>query len=176
MFFLRSAKRCLSILDTTTIFRPLEWRGRRSTELWHDRLLRGQVLCESSPFQKLTITISGRGDQSNTKPFPPGFKMISGDTTARSYDQTTLTYMNTRPVADRVSFRCINEANDIPETHYINDTNCVNGLRAQINFQSCWDGSNLYLDDSAHVAYLSNIDSGSCPPSHPVSIPGLFFE
>ncbi|KAL6244706.1 hypothetical protein RBB50_008234 [Rhinocladiella similis] len=131
---------------------------------------------EEVPNYGMTVYYVGRGDQSNTKPFPPGFKMISGDTTARSYDQTTLTYMNTRPVADRVSFRCINEANDIPETHYINDTNCVNGLRAQINFQSCWDGSNLYLDDSAHVAYLSNIDSGSCPPSHPVSIPGLFFE
>ncbi|KIW45199.1 uncharacterized protein PV06_03601 [Exophiala oligosperma] len=131
---------------------------------------------EEVPNYGMTVYYVGRGDQSNTKPFPPGFKMISGETTARSYDQTTLTYMNTRPVADRVSFRCINEANDIPETHYLNDTNCVNGLRAQINFQSCWDGSNLYLDDSAHVAYLSNIDSGVCPPSHPVSIPGLFFE
>ncbi|KIW15968.1 hypothetical protein PV08_06018 [Exophiala spinifera] len=133
---------------------------------------------EEVPNYGMTVYYVGkwRGDQSNTKPFPPGFKMISGDSTARSYDETTLTYMNTRPVADRVSFRCINAANDIPETHYINDTNCVNGLRAQINFQSCWDGSNLYLEESAHVAYLSNIDSGSCPPSHPVSIPGLFFE
>lgn len=76
----------------------------------------------------------------------------------------------------RVSFRCINEANDIPEEHYLFRTDCVNGMRAQINFQSCWDGVNLYLEDSAHVAYVSGIDHGSCPPSHPVPIPGLFFE
>ncbi|KIW49448.1 hypothetical protein PV05_11126 [Exophiala xenobiotica] len=132
---------------------------------------------EEVPNYGMTVYYVGRGgDTSNTVAFPSGLKMISGDTTARSYDTSTLTYLNTRPVADRVSFRCINEANDIPETHYLNDTDCVNGLRAQINFQSCWDGVNLYLEDSAHVAYLSNIDSGVCPPSHPVPIPGLFFE
>ena len=49
-------------------------------------------------------------------------------------------------------------------------------MRAQINFQSCWDGVNLYLPDQSHVAYLSGIDNGVCPPTHPVSIPGLFFE
>lgn len=102
--------------------------------------------------------------------------MLSGDPMLRHYDTTALTYNNVRPIADRVSFRCINEANDIPETHYINDTNCVNGLRAQINFPSCWDGVNLYLENDAHVAYTSGIDYGVCPPTHPVPIPGLFYE
>ena len=46
--------------------------------------------------------VQGRGGTpANTIPFPPGFKMISGDTFARSYDQNTLTHLNTRPVADR---------------------------------------------------------------------------
>ncbi|EXJ89515.1 hypothetical protein A1O3_02582 [Capronia epimyces CBS 606.96] len=132
---------------------------------------------EEVPNYGMTVYYVGRGgNASNTVPFPAGFKMISGDTRQRSYDTSTLTYLETRPVADRVSFRCINEANDIPETHYISQTDCVNGLRAQINFQSCWDGVNTYLDNSAHVAYLSGIDYGVCPPTHPVSIPGLFFE
>lgn len=44
----------------------------------------------------------GRGDNpSNTRPFPPGFRMVSGDSTARSYNNITRTYMGTRPVADR---------------------------------------------------------------------------
>lgn len=102
--------------------------------------------------------------------------MISGDSRLRSYNTSDLTYQNTRPIADRVSFRCIDAANDLTETHYIDQTNCINGFRAQINFQSCWDGQNLYLPNSAHVAYLSGIDYGICPPSHPVPIPGLFFE
>ncbi|KAK5052482.1 hypothetical protein LTR84_002346 [Exophiala bonariae] len=132
---------------------------------------------EEVPNYGMTVYYVGRGGTpDNTKPFPPGFKMISGDSEARSYDSSTLTYLNTRPVADRVSFRCINEANDIPEQHYMFRTDCVNGMRAQINFQSCWDGVNLYLPQSAHVAYVSGIDYGSCPPSHPVPIPGLFFE
>ena len=41
------------------------------------------------------------GDVSNTKAFPSGFKMISGDSRVRSYDSSTMTYLNTRPVADR---------------------------------------------------------------------------
>ncbi|KAJ9607206.1 hypothetical protein H2200_008278 [Cladophialophora chaetospira] len=102
--------------------------------------------------------------------------MLTGDSRVRAYDSNTLTYLNTRPVADRVSFRCIDDANDIPEQHYMFRTDCTNGMRAQVNFQSCWDGINLYLDGNAHVDYLSGIDYGVCPPSHPVPIPGLFFE
>lgn len=102
--------------------------------------------------------------------------MLSGNSLKRSYDASTLTYLDTRPVADRVSFRCIDANNDINETHYMNDTDCVNGLRAQLNFQSCWDGVNLYLPNSQHVAYLSEIDNGVCPPDHPIQLPHLFFE
>ncbi|KIW24456.1 uncharacterized protein PV07_10168 [Cladophialophora immunda] len=132
---------------------------------------------EEVPNYGMTVYYVGRGgNSSNTVPFPAGFKMITGDTRQRSYDNSTLTYLNTRPVADRVSFHCIDEANDIPEQHYMFRTDCVNGMRAQVNFQSCWDGVNLYLDNNAHVDYLSGIDYGVCPPSHPVPIPGLFFE
>ncbi|KAI7652069.1 WSC-domain-containing protein [Hortaea werneckii] len=49
-------------------------------------------------------------------------------------------------------------------------------MRAQIAFQSCWDGENLYKTDNSHVAYLSGIDNGICPPSHPVYLPILFME
>lgn len=122
------------------------------------------------------ISTGRGGTPSNTKPFPPGFSMISGNPRLRHYDTTALTYNDVRPIADRVSFRCINEANNLPETHYIHETNCVNGLRAQLNFQSCWNGQNLFLENSAHVAYLSGIDYGDCPPTHPVPIPGLFYE
>ncbi|KIW73443.1 hypothetical protein, variant [Phialophora macrospora] len=132
---------------------------------------------EEVPNYGMTVYYVGRGgDSSNTVPFPAGFKMLTGDSRLRSYDDTTLTYLNTRPVADRVSFHCINEANDIPEEHYMFRTDCSNGMRAQVNFQSCWDGVNLYLENNAHVDYLSGIDYGECPPSHPVPIPGLFFE
>ena len=56
------------------------------------------------------------------------------------------------------------------------NTNCSNGLRAQIQFQSCWDGINLYKSDNSHVAYMSQIDNGVCPPGYPVQLVHLFYE
>lgn len=54
---------------------------------------------------------------------------------------------------------------------------CVNGLRAEVFFPSCWDGKNL---DSAnhkdHMAYPSLMDDGVCPDSHPVRLVSIFFE
>ena len=35
---------------------------------------------------------------------------------------------------------------------------------------------NLYREDQSHVAYLSGIDNGDCPPTHPVPFIHLFYE
>ena len=80
-----------------------------------------------------------------------------------------------RPVSERTSFACL-DTNTLPETTNMNRTSCSNGLRAQIQFQSCWDGVNLYKTDNSHVAYMSQIDNGICPPTHPVQLVHLFFE
>ena len=129
-----------------------------------------------SDLRSITARVGRGANSSWTTAFPPGFRMIAGDSTARSYDDQSWTYLQVRPVADRVSFRCINDANDLPEKPYMWRTDCSNGMRAQINFPSCWDGVNLFLERSQHVAYLSNIESGVCPPEFPKFIPGLFFE
>lgn len=151
----------------------------------------------------------GRGDnRTNIQPFPPGFRMLSGDAGARSYDNATFTFGGTtgatyvngtvgstsltggtwvnnpnasgrkfygRPVSDRTSFNCL-DASPLPETPNMVRTNCANGLRAQIHFQSCWDGINLYKSDNSHVAYMSQIDNGVCPPGYPVQFVHLFYE
>lgn len=80
-----------------------------------------------------------------------------------------------RPLSDRTSFNCLSDS-PAPETPNMARTNCVNGLRAQIQFQSCWDGVNLYKPDNSHVAYMSQIDNGVCPPGYPVQLVHLFFE
>lgn len=80
--------------------------------------------------------------------------MISGDSRLRSYDNDTLTYNNGQPIADRASFHCIDSSEpNLAEEPYMFRTNCDQGMRAQILFQSCWDGVNTYLPNSAHVAY-----------------------
>ena len=154
----------------------------------------------------MVVYYLGRGEnRTNIKPFPPGFRMLSGDTGARSYDNGTLTfnpatyvggkcangtcsggsfvsgnkpngtYYTGRPLSDRVSFNCL-DSSPLPETPNIVRTNCANGLRAQIQFQSCWDGVNLYKSDNSHVAYMSQIDNGICPPGYPVQFAHLFYE
>ena len=101
--------------------------------------------------------------------------MVSGDAGARSYDNITLTYQNTRPIADRVSFACL-DAQPQAETHGFAQTSCSSGLRLQIQFQSCWNGVDLYKPDNSHVAYLSQIDNGLCPPTHPIAFVHIFLE
>lgn len=101
--------------------------------------------------------------------------MLSGDSGARSYHPSVLTYKDARPISDRVSFACLDVVSQ-SETPGMNNTSCRNGLRAQIHFQSCWDGVNMYKTDNSHVAYMSAIDNGVCPPGYPVQFVHLFFE
>lgn len=118
----------------------------------------------------------GRGDnRANIEPFPPGFRMLSGNNGARHYDNATMTHLNGRPVADRVSFACLDKE-PMREQHNMFRTDCSNGMRAQIHFQSCWDGVNLWKEDQSHVEYMSAIDNGRCPSSHPHQFATIFLE
>ncbi|KAH9905697.1 WSC domain-containing protein [Xylariomycetidae sp. FL2044] len=124
----------------------------------------------------------GRGEnRSNTEPFPPGFRMLSGNPYLRSNDTNTMTYSDPskripgRLVSDRVSFACLDSSGALPEHNYMFRTECDNGMRAQIQFPTCWDGRD-YQPDQSHVAYMSQIDNGVCPPTHPRQLIHLFFE
>lgn len=124
----------------------------------------------------MTVYYLGRGDnKTNIQPFPPGFKMLSGVATARSYDTQMLIPGSKRPKADRVSFACLDK-DPSKEQPGLTRTSCINGLRAQIHFQSCWDGVNLYKEDNSHVEYMSDLDNGLCPTTHPVPLIHLFYE
>ncbi|KAL3419704.1 WSC domain-containing protein [Phlyctema vagabunda] len=135
------------------------------------------------PNSGMAVYYLGRGkgaDGSAAVPFPEGLQMLSGNTNARSYNSNVTTWGNktypSRPLAQRVSFVCINYDKAIPESYGMVNTTCPQGLRAQIQMQSCWDGKNLASSDQSHVAYLSHIDNGACPPTHPILLPHLFYE
>jgi hypothetical protein len=102
--------------------------------------------------------------------FPDGFKMLAGRPSMRSYDGT--------PEAQAISYRCLDYPNNSPlETKGFPNQNCPNGLRQQIFFPSCWDGVNTdSADHKSHMAYPSNVDSGTCPSSHPYRTISLFYE
>ncbi|KAI2613481.1 WSC-domain-containing protein [Hypoxylon fragiforme] len=136
---------------------------------------------EEVPNGGTVVYYLGRGEnRSNIEPFPPGFKMVSGDPYLRADSTTAVTSSNnnnfqTRPISDRVSFNCLDSSGSAPEKNYMFSTDCDNGLRAQIQFPSCWNGQD-YQRDQSHVAYMSGIDNGICPPSHPRQLVHLFFE
>lgn len=132
---------------------------------------------EEVPNTGMAVYYLGRGDnKANIKPFPAGFRMLSGDAAARSFNETpTSSVQGAKPFGNRVSFNCLTDSPNA-ETPNLSMTNCDNGLRAQVQFQSCWDGVHNYLPDNSHVAYMSDIDNGACPPGYPVQFMHLFFE
>lgn len=132
---------------------------------------------EEVPNGGMAVYYLGRGDnKTNIQPFPPGFRMLSGDAAARSFNDTPVSSVEgAEPYGNRVSFNCLTDSPN-PQSPQMNMTDCDNGLRAQIQFQSCWDGVNKYLPDNSHVAYMSIIDNGACPPGYPVQLMHLFYE
>lgn len=137
----------------------------------------------------------------NITAFPPGFRMIAGDSDRRnytvgndSYEQpdppkslwASLDQVNQKDLAQRaIGFNCLDYTKAaegslyrhfLPTKDYI-DAYCPDGIRAELAFPSCWDGENLDSDDhQSHVAYPSLVITGDCPDTHPVRLPGLFYE
>lgn len=55
--------------------------------------------------------------------------------------------------------------------------NCVDGLRAEVFFPSCWDGKNLDSPNHRdHMHYPNLMSDGTCPDGYPVRLVSLFFE
>lgn len=133
--------------------------------------------------------------------FPPGFRMIAGDSNRRNYTVGNDSYEQPDPpksewaslgqtsqedLAQRaIGFNCLDYSKAaegslyrhfLPTKDYI-DANCPDGIRTELMFPSCWDGVNLDSDDhKSHVAYPDLVITGDCPDTHPVRLPGLFYE
>jgi hypothetical protein len=107
-----------------------------------------------------------------TTAFPDDFRMLSGDPTLRTYDPNS-------HAQQAISYLCL-DFNGVSTRHESLPTqSCPSGIRAQINFPSCWDGKNLDSPDhKSHVAFLSGgPDSGTCSdPKYPVTLPRIFIE
>lgn len=126
--------------------------------------------------------------------FPEGFRMLAGDTRLRNF---------TGPVPDpekslwtakdktqlllgqkAIGMNCLNYAKDpepsmyrhfLPDKDYM-DANCVNGIRAEIFFPSCWNGDPDSDNHKDHMAYPDLVNGGTCPEGFEKRVPSLFFE
>ncbi|KIY52536.1 hypothetical protein FISHEDRAFT_69766 [Fistulina hepatica ATCC 64428] len=111
-------------------------------------------------------------DPGNTTAFPDNFKMISGDPDLRTYNASSY-------AQQAITMKCLN-GGTVPQYPYIPDpSTCTGGIRAQVNFPSCWDGVHADSEDhKSHVAFPSEgPDSGTCnDTNYPVPIPRIFLE
>jgi hypothetical protein len=95
------------------------------------------------------------------QPFPPGLKVIAGDSKA------------TGPQDRRVTFWNCGAAVGVPPSSEV--PTCPagrrSGLRLHVTFPSCWDGRNL--DSADHKSHLAYPQRGRCPGTHPVAVPAI---
>lgn len=106
-----------------------------------------------------------------TTAFPDDFRMLSGDPTLRTYTPTS--------AQKAVTFLCLDFNGTSVIYNSLPPTTCLNGIRAQINFPSCWNGKDTDSPDhKSHVAFLSGgPDNGTCSdPEFPVTLPRIFME
>ncbi|KAG9088375.1 hypothetical protein FRC06_002059 [Ceratobasidium sp. 370] len=116
------------------------------------------------------------------KAFPPGLKMVSGNAYSRSkkYAEGLGTQAELRERA--AGWICLRYTTNNPsyEGHGFPTTDCEAGFQSRLHMPACWDGKACINVDSAdhmsHVAYLSQLDNGDCPSTHPVGFMKMFFE
>ena len=141
-------------------------------------LLRAETTCQrpgdTAAYWMPTLFVDGKGvaplaatiyyrrrTLEQVQPFPPGLKVIAGDSMARSPQPRRVTFWNCGVMAG------VPPSSEIPT--------CPEGrrtsLRLHVTFPSCWDGRNL--DSADHESHLAYARRGSCPETHPVSVPAI---
>jgi hypothetical protein len=93
--------------------------------------------------------------------FPPGFKMIAGNSKATTPQGLRVTSWNCGPAAG------VRPTSSIPTCP---DAGRM-GLALHIRFPECWDGVNL--DSPDHQSHMAYAVRGRCPADHPVAMPAV---
>ncbi|KAI9729485.1 MAG: hypothetical protein M1818_008507 [Claussenomyces sp. TS43310] len=129
--------------------------------------------------------------------FPARFKMIAGDNFRRNFSgpvpdadksswDTIPGYMTQESLTEKATgFNCLNY-NKAPEgsfyRHFLPDkayldANCVDGLRFELMFPSCWNGKDVdSADHKSHVAYPNLVTNGDCPSGYDTRLVSLMYE
>lgn len=124
----------------------------------------GQVVLPN--FAQVVYYKSGVLDYTTVKPFPPGFRFVTGSPNA------TIDQFQNAPGAVE-GWECGTSSHnwDIP-------VNCPAGTQLNIRYQapSCWDG--VHLDSADHKSHVAYPDKATltCPADHPVPVPMLEFK
>lgn len=117
---------------------------------------------DDEPVKPAAITVYYRGtlqDGDQIAPFPPGFRMIAGDSTATAPQRREVIAWSCRRVEGLVF-------ESMPPS-----CPADSGLNLHVRFPTCWDGSSV--DGADHRSHMAYDALGRCPASHPVHTPRL---
>ena len=120
------------------------------------------LLQDGQPVEPISATIYYRRKTiAPLRAFPPGLKMIAGNSHATTPQDLHVTFWNCGAQTD------IRPSADVPT--------CPSGreseLRLHVNFPNCWDGANL--DSANHQSHMAYSLRGICPADHPVTVPAI---
>jgi len=121
-----------------------------------------------------------RGDGiANIQAFPAGFRMISGDATKRNKTYVEGQGSQAELAERAIKWTCLRYTDGVSgyDGYGVPTSYCESGFQARLHLPNCWDGVNLdSADHKSHVAFMSIMDNGVCPSTHPVSLMTLFYE
>jgi hypothetical protein len=121
-----------------------------------------------------------------TQAFRPGFRMLTGDSMRRTSEGLGKNMQQCYRCYSKPDFGgsmyppCMDPEWD---TDHLPKQPCPGGIRSNIIFPQCWDGTNL--DSPNHRDHVAQpiggpvafpVVSGKCPDTHPVKIPQVMLE
>ena len=93
--------------------------------------------------------------------FPPGLKVIAGNSRATTPQSLRVTFWNCGVHAG------VPRSSSVPTCPAVSRST----LRLHVNFPSCWDGRSL--DSADHQSHMAYPLRGACPATHPVAVPAI---
>jgi hypothetical protein len=125
------------------------------------------LLVDGRPVEPLGATVYYvRRTLDRVQAFPAGLQMIAGNAAARDPQGLGITLWS-------CAQRGVRASATIPTcsvgSRSLNSRR--SGLRLQVNYPNCWNGSTL--DSANHRSHMAYSVRGACPASHPVAVPAL---
>jgi hypothetical protein len=136
------------------------------------------LLLNEKPVLPLGATIYYRRlTRSPVRPFPPGLRMVGGNSSAWRPQSPKVTYWDCSVVKTTLYGPNARKPNAAPPRSETFASSSVPScpvtatLQLHVNFPDCWNGKSL--DSPGHKSHMAYSVNGSCPPGHPIAVPAL---
>jgi len=113
--------------------------------------------------------------KARVRPFPPGLRMVAGNSLAGRPQPARVTYWQCSLSKTDFNYAgpMLRRGGDPPETYGGGIPRCGRSanLELRVNFPDCWNGRSL--DSRTHKSHMAYSVAGRCPGAHPIAVPAL---